>query len=98
MELLKWLQEWYAAQCDGDWEHQNGARITTLDNPGWRVSVSLVDTASAGALMQPYVIDLNDDDWVRCEVRDGRFEGRGDPSKLAFRLEMFRSLVEQGGP
>jgi hypothetical protein len=32
---LTWLQAWYAEQCDGDWEHQFGVSVETLDNPGW---------------------------------------------------------------
>ncbi|MFE2849501.1 Imm53 family immunity protein, partial [Streptomyces scopuliridis] len=33
--LLDWLQNWYTQQCDGDWEHEWGVKIATLDNPGW---------------------------------------------------------------
>jgi hypothetical protein len=33
-EILPWLQGWYATQCDGDWEHEYGVSIETLDNPG----------------------------------------------------------------
>ncbi|MDO7908781.1 Imm53 family immunity protein [Paenibacillus sp. JX-17] len=41
MEILKWLQEWYASQCDGDWEHSNGIKITSIDNPGWYVEINI---------------------------------------------------------
>jgi hypothetical protein len=94
MDILEWLQQWYVLQCDGDWEHQNGVRITTLDNPGWKVSISLGASTASGTTMEPYRSDSGDDDWVRCEVRDGKFEGRGDPSKLIFMLESFRRLVD----
>jgi hypothetical protein len=93
MDILEWLQAWYLAQCNGEWEHVHGVTISTLDNPGWRVSISLIDTTARGPKMQPYVSDRGDDDWVRCEVRDGMFEGRGDPRKLTFILETFRRLV-----
>lgn len=43
MELLRFLQDWYLSQCDGDWEHQLGIDIGTIDNPGWTVKVSLSD-------------------------------------------------------
>jgi hypothetical protein len=39
-----WLQGWYAAHCNGDWEHQNGIEIGTLDNPGGTFQVDLQDT------------------------------------------------------
>ncbi|MEL7526076.1 MAG: Imm53 family immunity protein [Pseudomonadota bacterium] len=35
------IENWYAANCDGDWEHQGGLDISTLDNPGWRVQLDL---------------------------------------------------------
>ena len=33
---LSALENWYAGQCNGVWEHGCGVRIDTLDNPGWR--------------------------------------------------------------
>jgi hypothetical protein len=33
-DLLEWLMRWYAAHCDGEWEHTYGVVIDTLDNPG----------------------------------------------------------------
>ena len=41
---LSSLQRWYSSQCDGDWEHQLGVEITTLDNPGWLVRIELRHT------------------------------------------------------
>ncbi len=32
------------AQCDGEWEHDYGIKIETLDNPGWLVSIDLLGT------------------------------------------------------
>ncbi|WP_239135544.1 Imm53 family immunity protein, partial [Actinoplanes derwentensis] len=29
-DALTWLQGWYATQCDGDWEHEYGVSIETL--------------------------------------------------------------------
>ncbi|MGW6512521.1 Imm53 family immunity protein, partial [Streptomyces niveus] len=34
----------YAQQCGGEWEHERGVRIATLDNPGWTVSIDLEET------------------------------------------------------
>ena len=31
--MMGFLQSWYQSQCDGDWEHEFGIRIETLDNP-----------------------------------------------------------------
>ena len=33
-DLLPKLTCWFAAHCDGEWEHDRGISITTTDNPG----------------------------------------------------------------
>ena len=47
MNALQRLQDWYSAQCNGDWEHQQGVRIESLDNPGWALDIDLADTTLA---------------------------------------------------
>jgi hypothetical protein len=49
------LQQWYESQCDGDWEHDFGMRIGTLDNPGWSVEINVVDTPLDGRDFAPVV-------------------------------------------
>jgi hypothetical protein len=44
MDDLIWLTRWYASQCNGRWEHQNGIELDTLDNPGWMLRVNLEET------------------------------------------------------
>ena len=44
MSALSRLEAWYMRQCNDDWEHQYGVKIDTLDNPGWSVTVDLIDT------------------------------------------------------
>lgn len=31
-DVWTWLQMWYVAQCDDEWEHAYGIKIETLDN------------------------------------------------------------------
>ncbi|WP_437506793.1 Imm53 family immunity protein [Sorangium sp. So ce1099] len=88
-DTLPWLQEWYRSRCDGEWEHQHGIRIETLDNPGWSV-VADVGTADAPA---PVSEERSDDDWVRCDVKDGRFHGHGGTGNLQEILEILRAWI-----
>lgn len=83
------LAEWYLTQCDGDWEHSHGPRISTLDNPGWSVSVPLVGTSLAGAPFEPVKVDRSGHDWIHCTVEDGRFEARGGPLNLEELVRLF---------
>ena len=47
---LKWLQQWYLAQCDGEWEHGSALTIGTIDNPGSSVKICLEGTELASAI------------------------------------------------
>ena len=47
------LQDWFAAQCDGDWEHGAGITVGTLDNPGWYATVYVDGTDLEGAPFEP---------------------------------------------
>jgi hypothetical protein len=89
MSALDDLQAWYRAQCDGDWEHDVGLNITSLDNPGWLVKINLVGTRLQD---EPFVAveQLDSDErWMVCKVADGRFEGAGDPHRLGDILDRF---------
>jgi Immunity protein 53 len=81
-DLLGRLQAWYAAHADGDWEHDHRIRISTLDNPGWSLSVNVADTAHEGRTFTPVQIDRTDTDWVHCSVEESVFQGRGGPLNL----------------
>jgi len=41
---IKAIMSWYRSQCNGDWEHQYGIKIDTLDNPGWCIEIDLRNT------------------------------------------------------
>lgn len=89
--LLERIQDWYRNNCDGDWEHDFGIQIRTIDNPGWSVEIRLEDTALENAKYN-YKYDNCDRDWIFIEVKDGKFIGAGDPNKLN---EIFRIFLEE---
>jgi hypothetical protein len=96
-EILLRLQRWYASQCNGDWEHDLGIRIESLDNPGWRVQINLRGTPLEGREFQPIELGVghvSSTDWHRVWVEDLRFQGAGDPSKLEFILKAFLDWSE----
>ena len=76
------LQQWYEAQCNGDWEHQYGISIETLDNPGWRVE-------SAGVPFTRIEEKHQNGKWLLCWTEKDKFVGAGDPSKLIVILQHF---------
>lgn len=97
LEGLGWLQDWFAAQCNGEWEHSRGVDIGTLDNPGWYISINLVGTDLQQADRELVEMYDSDDDWAVSRIREGNFEGFGDPKKLGYLLDQFRQLMDSKG-
>jgi Immunity protein 53 len=89
IDLLGELQRWYESNCDGDWEHDWGAQIGTLDNPGWRVDLRLEGTVLEGQPFERQQIDITDRNWHHCEVKDNVFRGRGGAANLSDILRVF---------
>jgi hypothetical protein len=95
MDTIEFLQSWYRAQTNGEWEHARGITIETLDNPGWRVTIDLVETSLEGASMKPVRREKSPQDWLVCEVDHDHFRGDGDPRKLVAILQVFQSWAEE---
>jgi hypothetical protein len=87
--VLSDLQQWYSAQCDGDWEHGSGINIDTLDNPGWSLKVNLEGTLLEAKLFSEINIKNDRHSWMHCSVKDKQFLGAGDPSRLEEMLTIF---------
>jgi hypothetical protein len=94
VQPIEWLMAWYRSQCDGDWEHQNGVRIGTIDNPGWSLDVDLAETPHAGRSVPQKLIERSEDDWIFAEVKDDVFRARGGPGNLSEMIKLFAAFVE----
>ncbi len=86
------LQRWYAAQCNGDWEHTYGVTIETLDNPGWRLRVDLVGTEFEALADTSGRVERSDTDWLAWRVGDGRFEAGCGACNLGEAVAAFFAL------
>ena len=95
MDAIEFLQSWYLAQTNGEWEHVRGVTIETLDNPGWRVTIDVLDTPLEGVSMTPVREEKSAQDWLVCEVDRNQFRGNGDSRKLLAILQLFQSWTEQ---
>lgn len=98
-DVWTWLQAWYIAQCDGDWEHGRGIEIGTLDNPGWRVAIDLSGTSLQSKQLDRQEVHRSEDDWCVTWVAEGTFNAACGPANLAEALHSFRvwASAEDGG-
>jgi len=83
------LERWYASQCNGEWEHGNGVRIDTLDNPGWRVRIGLHDTKKQCSSLERVRGDRSENDWIQYWVEKQEFQIACGPMNLSEAIEIF---------
>lgn len=95
MNSLDALQEWFATQCNGCWEHERGITIDTIDNPGWHVRIELAGTTQEGLVLKPVGVTRSEDDWYECRVIDEIFEGVGAARNLGDILDVFLSWTKK---
>jgi len=87
--VLPELQAWYLAQCDGDWEHEFGVEIGTIDNPGWHVRIDLVETDLEARPFERIKLERTDGDWLHAWTEDRRWHAAGGPQNLDEALHAF---------
>lgn len=89
MNALVMLQDWYVSHCDGDWEHDRRVRLSTIDNPGWSLSIGLMDTELEDRAFSLIEREVSESDWVRCWIENGTFEGRCGARQLEEMISEF---------
>jgi immunity protein 53 of polymorphic toxin system len=96
MDVLERIQAWHKAQCERGRDAALGVRIETLkDLPGWSVRIDLAGTALSGLTLAPYKEGATDRDWLAYRIKEDRFEGIGDPTKLQALLFAFLELADR---
>jgi hypothetical protein len=98
MEILTWLQAWYVARCDGEWEFREGIKLLSVSNPGWSIEINVSDTPLEDACIPLTQFHQSANDWYGYFLEDALFVGSGDPTKLEVILQVFRSIIEDGLP
>jgi hypothetical protein len=94
-DALDWLTRWFEAQCDGEWEHEDGITIESLDNPGWSIRIALRSTRLDGRTLERVCHNYDHEtDWWTCWTEDNQFHGAGGPQQLASMIAAFREWSE----
>lgn len=89
-DVWTWLQAWYVAQCNDDWEHNHGITITTLDNPGWTATIDLAQTDLDPRTYTRRETHRSQDDWCVTWTENAIFHAACGPTNLAEALHEFR--------
>ena len=94
IDAVQFLEAWFQAQCDGDWEHDSAVQIETLDNPGWKLVVNLVGTEHEGRVIDRRSVDRSDTDWIHVWADGSRFHTAAGPRNLSEALAAFREFID----
>jgi Immunity protein 53 len=89
MAILSELETWFQQMCNGDWEHTNGIKLETVDNPGWMLTIEIRDTPLYGRPFQIVAERVSESDWLHCAVTDGVFRGSGGIGRLERIIAIF---------
>ncbi len=99
MTVYDELQKWYLKQCDGHWEHRYGVTIQSLDNPGWLITVDLVDTPLQEIPFGDLMEEADDrQNWLDCRRKGNKFLGACGPLQLSRVVRIFLDWAEQSVP
>lgn len=92
--MINWIQNWFNNQCNGDWEHDYGIKIESLDNPGWNVEINFNYTDLNIDNINWKLYENSETNWIGFSVTDSVFKGSGDSLKLNSILKIFKLLSE----
>ena len=70
MQAIDEIQKWFAARCDGEWEHRYGFHLETTDNPGWQATI---DEEVTDPELQVIAAKLKKEFGAECLVRERQF-------------------------
>lgn len=88
-----WLLQWCYNQPNLK-NNETRVHIDTLDNPGWAITINLKESSMEDKSLEDVTIDNSEHDWLRCYLRDGKFEGPGGNFNLFHVLEIFRAWTK----
>lgn len=95
---LDFLVRWFTSQRDGDWEHQQGVVIDTLDNPGWSVKVDLLGTELEGLEVEMRKWEESEHVWLSWWSSGQAFEAACGPGQLNLALQAFEDFARRHRP
>lgn len=95
LDSLERLNRWYRDNCNGDWEHQNGVVIETIDNPGWSIRVDLFETPKENQEFESIETNITSEtEWLSLKKSNTKLVGACAPSKLLELLNLVTDWLE----
>ena len=97
--MIEGLLRWYAARCDGAWEHRYGFTIESCDNPGLQVTVDIATEPALRPEADRPLTQEGDDPGVSMMIRDRKlvaFAAPGRERQMLDRVDRFLARAPAG--
>ena len=94
MTSLERLEKWYSSHCNGEWEHQYGIEIDSLDNPGWRITIDLTGTTGENKTLDRMKLERTESGWLQYWVENRKFNAACGPKNLSELIDIFCNWFE----
>lgn len=92
---LSRITRWIEAHCDGDWEHQNGLKIESSDNPGMFVKLSVDGTEADNLGIKEDMGDETEELTIESDDKTGELLGYCEPpSALPKLLQRMADILD----
>jgi len=95
MTSLERLENWYSSHCNGDWEHQSGIEIDSLDNPGWHITIDLTGTKGENKTLERTKLGRSENDRLQYWVENRKFNAACGPKNLSELIGIFCEWFER---
>ncbi|MFJ9810320.1 Imm53 family immunity protein [Streptomyces sp. NPDC101158] len=92
---MRYIQSWYASNCDGEWEHEFGIKLATTDNPGWHIRIDVSETDLEGVVVPRERHELPDGGWMITWSDGIAFQAACGPMSLRDVDALFERLAEE---
>jgi hypothetical protein len=80
---------WYEQQCNGQWEHEFGVRVESIDNPGWEIEINLTGTKLEHMNFEEDTFEESTSNWYHCRKDNSNFEAACSPQNLLKVINIF---------
>jgi hypothetical protein len=94
-KMLNWLQNWVFQNFNGKWEKKQRLLISTIDNPGWLLTLKLENSQYENKQLKKITIDRTEYDWCHCLIDNKEFVDAGGPFNLNEMLNYFINFFEE---
>lgn len=93
MENLSWFNKWFSKEAIENIQYGLNVKIETLENSSWNIEIDLTNTKYSRISNKEENAKSTEFNWYRVQIKDKKFIGNGDFTKLDFLLGKFSEFI-----